>query len=135
MIQNILVLFFVLYVCGYPVYYMYFLFLFQAPEISTLTEDLLFLLGANVYTSQSMALICRDVWCFPLILKNVLFYRSDLYILPQYNMALKFWTSTFSLCLYQNRSPPAGKRENWQFVDLSRLQFTSDESEFIPDYI
>ena len=37
--------------------------------------------------------------------------------------------------LYQNRSPQAGKRENWQFVDLSRLQFTSDESEFIPDYI
>ena len=36
---------------------------------------------------------------------------------------------------YQNRSPQAGKRENWQFVDLSRLQFTSDESEFIPDYI
>jgi hypothetical protein len=35
----------------------------------------------------------------------------------------------------QNRSPQAGKRENWQFVDLSRLQFTSDESEFIPDYI
>ena len=29
----------------------------------------------------------------------------------------------------------AVKRENWQFVDLSRLQFTSDESEFIPDYI
>jgi hypothetical protein len=29
----------------------------------------------------------------------------------------------------------AGKRENGQFVDLSRLQFTSDESEFIPDYI
>jgi hypothetical protein len=28
--------------------------------------------------------------------------------------------------LYQNRSPRAGKRENWQFVDLSRLQFTSD---------
>jgi hypothetical protein len=37
--------------------------------------------------------------------------------------------------LYQNRSPHAVKRENWQFVDLSRLQFTSDESEFIPDYI
>ena len=36
--------------------------------------------------------------------------------------------------LYQNRSPQAGKRENWQFADLSRLQFTSDESEFIPDY-
>jgi hypothetical protein len=35
----------------------------------------------------------------------------------------------------QNRSPQAGKRENWQFVDLSRLQFTFDESEFIPDYI
>jgi hypothetical protein len=34
--------------------------------------------------------------------------------------------------LYQNRSPQAGKRENGQFVDLSRLQFTSDESEFIP---
>jgi hypothetical protein len=29
----------------------------------------------------------------------------------------------------------SGKRENWQFVDLSRLQFTSDESELIPDYI
>jgi hypothetical protein len=37
--------------------------------------------------------------------------------------------------LYQNRSPQAGKRENGQFVDLSRLQFTSDESEFIPNYI
>jgi hypothetical protein len=34
--------------------------------------------------------------------------------------------------LYQDRSPQAGKRENRQFVDLSRLQFTSDESEFIP---
>ena len=34
-----------------------------------------------------------------------------------------------------NRSPQAGKRENWQFADLSRLQFTSDESELIPDYI
>ena len=31
--------------------------------------------------------------------------------------------------------PQARKRENLQFVDLSRLQFTSDESEFIPDYI
>jgi hypothetical protein len=28
--------------------------------------------------------------------------------------------------------PQARKRENLQFVDLSRLQFTSDESEFIP---
>jgi hypothetical protein len=49
---------------------------------------------------------------------------------------LKF---SFLLCirnvLYQNRSPQAGKRENWQLVDISRLQFTSDESEFIPDYI
>ena len=34
-----------------------------------------------------------------------------------------------------SRFPQAGKRENWQFVDLFRLQFTSDESEFIPDYI
>ena len=41
----------------------------------------------------------------------------------------------FAMCSYQNRSPQAGKGENWQFVDLSRLQFTSDESEFIPDYI
>jgi hypothetical protein len=40
-----------------------------------------------------------------------------------------------SQCALSERSPQAGKRENWQFVDLSRLQFTSDESEFIPDYI
>jgi hypothetical protein len=31
--------------------------------------------------------------------------------------------------LYQNRSPQAGKRENWQFVDLSRLQFHEDASQ------
>ena len=27
------------------------------------------------------------------------------------------------------------ENEKIEFVDLSRLQFTSDESEFIPDYI
>jgi hypothetical protein len=41
----------------------------------------------------------------------------------------------FAMCSIRTRSPQSGKRENWQFVDLSRLQFTSDESEFIPDYI
>ena len=34
--------------------------------------------------------------------------------------------------LHQNQSPQAGKRENGHFVDLSRHQFTSDESEFTP---
>jgi mannose/fructose-specific phosphotransferase system component IIA len=37
--------------------------------------------------------------------------------------------------LYMSKIEIFGKRENWQFVDLSRLQFTSEESEFIPDYI
>jgi hypothetical protein len=45
------------------------------------------------------------------------------------------YSCIFRNVLYQNRSPQAGKRENLQFVDLSTLQFTSDESEFIPDYI
>ena len=40
-----------------------------------------------------------------------------------------------NLLMHSQCAPQAGKRENWQFVDLSRLQFTSDESEFIPDYI
>jgi hypothetical protein len=38
--------------------------------------------------------------------------------------------SIYQFCnvLYQNRSPQAGKRENWQFVDLSRLQFSRLET-------
>jgi hypothetical protein len=48
-----------------------------------------------------------------------------------HDLTCHYWS--FVVC--ENRSPQAGKRENWQFIDLSRLQFTSDESEFIPDYI
>ena len=40
-----------------------------------------------------------------------------------------------SQCALSEPISSAGKRENWQFVDVSRLQFTSDKSEFIPDYI
>jgi hypothetical protein len=70
---------------------------------------------------------------------NFLFYCSN--IAKSENAMLWRMLSRLETCIvysnvvYQNRSPQAGKRENWQFVDLSRLQFTSDESEFIPDYI
>jgi hypothetical protein len=49
-------------------------------------------------------------------------------------LTLTLYKKTFRYTMF-NRSPQAGKRENLQFVDLSRLHFTSDESEFIPDYI
>ena len=41
----------------------------------------------------------------------------------------------FAMCSIRTDLLKQEKRENWQFVDLCRLQFTSDESEFIPDYI
>jgi hypothetical protein len=48
--------------------------------------------------------------------------------------------ASFVNCFLQNWSidtfkHKTDKYKNWQFVDSSRLQFTSDESEFIPDYI
>jgi hypothetical protein len=51
-----------------------------------------------------------------------------------WRMLSRLETSIVYSCIWSvnlAKSIVPGKRENWQFVDLSRLQFTSDESEFI----
>ena len=73
--------------------------------------------------------------------ENSLFWLEYLSVLclkvSIYQFCRKQLTKLANLLMHSQctLSPQAGKRENWQFIDLSRLQFTFDESEFIPDYI
>ena len=57
-----------------------------------------------------------------------IYYQTDMQNLWLYSgLHVSYQNYQISSCirnvLYQNWSPQAGKRENWQFVDLSRLQF------------